>query len=1451
MKNRIVSIFLSLCLLTSVLSVGIIQTAAADAGTATVEQLAQETVQGSAILHCFNWSYNSIKANLPDIAAAGYTAVQTSPVQPPKDYNAGWTDVSGQWWKMYQPLDLRLADGGTWLGTKAELKSMCDEADKYGVKVIVDVVANHLANNGTNGGTFSNLNSGAANDMKNANYYHSDSSWANDDNRYNITQRHIGMPDLNTSNSYVQQKVIAMLKDCVDCGVDGFRFDAAKHIEVPNDNSAYASRFWQNVIGSINSYQSGLYIYGEILGGAGIDISNYTQYMDVTDDYTGTLARQAVRSQNSNSLHSNYYQKGVSADQAVLWAESHDTYMNSDGDSKNDSNDTIVKTWAIMGSRADSTALFFARPGNSAMGAAAGDTTWKSAAVAEVNKFKNAFDGTGEYLDYNGNTAYNVRGGKGAVISKLDGAGSVSLDAHGMPDGSYTDRVTGNSFTVSNGTLSGTVGSTGVAVVYNPQDVAREYITADALYLDPADISWQAADARYTMYLFSGSKSEWVDMTAADVEGFYTAEVPEGRWTGVIFCRMKGNTTENVWDNVMYQTADLFPADENDCFTINGNKEGNNYLGDWSVFAPHDHTYGGTPVWQWASDYSTATAVFACTVCGRTQSVAATVTSDVQEDVTVYTATASFNEQTYTDTQIAENASAKDMLYLLPSSNWKQDGARFAAYFFGNNGDAWASMTPTCDGNHYQVEIPEGSWTKVIFCRMNGNTTDNNWNDNVKWNQTDDLSYTVGQCYAVKEGTWDKGGGTWSDYTPEHDYQAAWTWNGTASATAVLTCKNGDSTKTLPATVTSSVTTEPTCNTAGERTYTATVNYENKTYTDTKTEEIAATGEHTYGEPAWRWAADYSSATAAFTCSVCQTKTSRADDSIDVTAEGDLEKHTAKVTMNETEYTDSKTFFTAGKLYLVTNENWETYNARFAMYVFNDHDQYAWQNLTGIGHHTYTADVPDGDWMGVIFVRMNPDSAENSWDQDVAWNQTADLVPRDGKYCYTVDGWDGGSWGVYQQPVHTYGTPVWTWNGYDSASAAFACAECDDVQNIPADISSATTKEMICGQQDGEITYTASVSFNGATYTDTKTDTIPANATHRYVDEWTWANDYSAATLTLSCEDCAFSEVIQVSGDAVKTDNTLPGRVAHTAKAEYNGSTFTDTQYESLAAPVIVYKSISLHDEIGMNFYVNLPESGNAENTDVTYTWNGETVEGALKPSSKYPGLYRTDFSLPARAMTDQVTVSVSFGSLTAEETYRVVDYAQSAAETYADNASLRLLLCNMLDYGAAAQIQFGYHTDDLASDYIAAVDSGWSRADAPAALNDSTDIAEVSSAFGIEYVGATMTTTSKTAVRLFFKVTDEQVFADTTASLNNVELTFKQHPGYEELRYLEISDLAAGEIFQNNTIVFGNNANNESRIYSAANYYNAVIEGDYADSFKTVMQTMYNYYDSARALEV
>ena len=39
-----------------------------------------DKVQDGAILQAFSWDFNTIKASLPDIAAAGFSAVQTSPI---------------------------------------------------------------------------------------------------------------------------------------------------------------------------------------------------------------------------------------------------------------------------------------------------------------------------------------------------------------------------------------------------------------------------------------------------------------------------------------------------------------------------------------------------------------------------------------------------------------------------------------------------------------------------------------------------------------------------------------------------------------------------------------------------------------------------------------------------------------------------------------------------------------------------------------------------------------------------------------------------------------------------------------------------------------------------------------------------------------------------------------------------------------------------------------------------------------------------------------------------------------------------------------------------------------------------------------------------------------------------------------------------------------------------
>ena len=112
----------------------------------------------------------------------------------------------------------------------------------------------------------------------------------------------------------------------------------------------------------------------------------------------------------------------------------------------------------------------------------------------------------------------------------------------------------------------------------------------------------------------------------------------------------------------------------------------------------------------------------------------------------------------------AANIPTGTKLYLTPNSNWKEGNARFAAYFFGNSGNAWASMTKVADETDlYEAAAPSGTWTNVIFCRMNPSTSTNNWNN--KWNQTADLVYDGNKNhYTVKSGTWDKGGGTWSKY---------------------------------------------------------------------------------------------------------------------------------------------------------------------------------------------------------------------------------------------------------------------------------------------------------------------------------------------------------------------------------------------------------------------------------------------------------------------------------------------------------------------------------------------------------------------------------------------------------------------------------------------------------------------------------------------------------------
>ena len=295
--KKLVSIVVASALITSSMAFSISANAAnTDADSAVSSELnTQEKTEDGVILHAFNWSYNSIKANLPQIAAAGYSTVQTSPVTQPKNYGMS-SDVANQWWKLYQPVSFSIAQS-SWLGTSAELKDLCTEADKYGIKIIVDIVANHMANNVSKSG--SDLPDELGPEVEEyepdiynnySTYFHSEKGTA-DDTMPKMVLGHVSAcPDLNTSNSTVQEKILGLLKQCIDCGVDGFRFDAAKHIETEKDGT-YGSDFWKNTLDKAKEYYKSkndgkeLFAYGEILNTIGSrNVSGYTDRMRVTEN---------------------------------------------------------------------------------------------------------------------------------------------------------------------------------------------------------------------------------------------------------------------------------------------------------------------------------------------------------------------------------------------------------------------------------------------------------------------------------------------------------------------------------------------------------------------------------------------------------------------------------------------------------------------------------------------------------------------------------------------------------------------------------------------------------------------------------------------------------------------------------------------------------------------------------------------------------------------------------------------------------------------------------------------------------------------------------------------------------------------------------------------------------------------------------------------------------------
>ncbi len=421
-----------------------------------------ENAEDGLTLHAFNWTYKQITANLESIKNAGFKNVLTMPVQQPKSGGASW-------WAFYQPLSMTVGEKSS-LGTKEDLKELCDKAEGFGICILADIVANHMATTDDEGkepdGTptvspfvegyepvlYNNRNEDT--DGNGITFHHNkNASGSGAETQY---YAYGNLPDLDTSNEYVQGRILSLLKECIDVGIDGFRFDAAKHIETQSDPD-YPSDFWDNTLAKAKEYYkektgAALYAYGEILGTpASRDLSCYTDRMLITDDGFGAQIKNALVKKDPSAMVSAELKTG-DAKKLIAWVESHDEYVTSN---THYSDIRVAKIWSVIAGKKGLGGLYLARPADELTVGQIGSYAFEGEFVAAINRFHNRFYNAESYESADESRYINEKikvGDQGAVILELgtvDPKATVTVAVPHLEDGNYYDAITGNKAVVS------------------------------------------------------------------------------------------------------------------------------------------------------------------------------------------------------------------------------------------------------------------------------------------------------------------------------------------------------------------------------------------------------------------------------------------------------------------------------------------------------------------------------------------------------------------------------------------------------------------------------------------------------------------------------------------------------------------------------------------------------------------------------------------------------------------------------------------------------------------------------------------------------------------------------------------------------------------------------------------------------------------------------------------
>jgi alpha-amylase len=315
-------------------------------------------------------------------------------------------------------------------------------------------------------------------ELRDPSLYHRRGSIENYRDRWEITQRKLGsLPDLKTQDQRVQDMHARFLNKCVALGTDGFRFDAAKHIETSRgEDKEWAGDYWEDVLHQLRNREN-LYLFGEVLQDRGDNLNVYLSYYDVTCHNYGSVLRDAILKRDVRILEGHEERlSGIGRNHCLAYVENHDDYEHDKS--------RHMKYWerkvanAFLIARAGLVPRVMDRPE---------DDLWEDPDIVAVNHLRNTVVGTEEHLRFPSKHVAVVERGKNAVVI-INVGHETQLDVEtGLNNGSYDNRATiPTTLLAKNGRLEGRFAGGAVFVGHKSTDNAGVKTVFRAKY----DVGW-------------------------------------------------------------------------------------------------------------------------------------------------------------------------------------------------------------------------------------------------------------------------------------------------------------------------------------------------------------------------------------------------------------------------------------------------------------------------------------------------------------------------------------------------------------------------------------------------------------------------------------------------------------------------------------------------------------------------------------------------------------------------------------------------------------------------------------------------------------------------------------------------------------------------------------------------------------------------------------------------